>query len=63
MEEQQREENGEVVVRHTRSTDDQLITDLDKEVLEESDIIMTFLNKSESPIMIDRSCASSMAIH
>lgn len=49
MEEQQREENAEGGGRHTRSTseDDQLITDLDKEVIDESDIIMTFLNKSE----------------
>lgn len=38
--------------RHTRSTGDgggdQLITALDREVIEQSDIIMTFLNKSES---------------
>lgn len=37
--------------RHTRSTgdegSDQLITAIDKEVIDQSDIIMTFLNKSE----------------
>lgn len=45
----EQEQNGG---RHTRSTsdgNDQLITALDKEVIEQSDIIMTFLNKSESP--------------
>lgn len=46
-------EQGQNGGRHTRSTsdgNDQLITALDKEVIEQSDIIMTFLNKSESSL-------------
>lgn len=48
--------------RHTRSTSedgDQLITALDKEVIDQSDIIMTFLNKSKLPISLSRYIESS----
>lgn len=41
--------DGHTGGRYTRdiNNDDNLITDVDKEAIEESDIIMTFLNKSK----------------
>lgn len=48
------DESNESSGRFTRSAFDEenLITDIDREAIEESDIIMTFLNKSNFPHLI-----------
>lgn len=56
------DEDDEGNGRYTRSADseegDNFITDIDKRAIDQSDIIMTFLNQSKAPIAAHNQCPS-----